>query len=56
MKKIIPGLGGIIVIGGVLLYQQHRHLSAIVLLETAILGFAVLVGILHLISVWRNRR
>lgn len=56
MKHFIPGVGGVLVVGGVLIYQQHRHLSGIVILETAILGIAVVLSILHLISLWRNHR
>jgi len=56
MKKLGPWIGAILVVGGVLAYQQHRHLPAIVLLETGVLGIAVVLAILHLISLWRNRR
>ncbi|WP_164511337.1 hypothetical protein [Levilactobacillus mulengensis] len=56
MKKLGPWIGAILVVGGVLVYQQHRHLPAIVLLETGVLGIAVVLGIFHLISLWRNRR
>ncbi|KRL98301.1 hypothetical protein ACUIJQ_12855 [Levilactobacillus hammesii] len=55
MKKILPALGGLLIIGGVLLYQQFRHVSGIAMLETAVLGIAAFLGILHLISHWCNR-
>ena len=55
MKNFLPLLGGLVVIGGVLLYQQFRHVSGIAMLETAILGIAAVLGILHLISHWRHR-
>ncbi|MCI1554426.1 MAG: hypothetical protein LKH74_10945 [Levilactobacillus sp.] len=55
-KKYLPELGGLLVVGGVLLYQHYRHLSGIILLETGLLGIAVILGIGHLWSLWRNRR
>ncbi|WP_208910906.1 hypothetical protein [Levilactobacillus yiduensis] len=56
INKFIPWGGGLLVLGGVLLYQQYRHLSGIVILETGLLGIAVILGLLHLWSLWRNRR
>lgn len=56
INKFIPWVGGLLVLGGVLLYQQYRHLSGIVILETGLLGIAVILGLLHLWSLWRNRR
>ncbi|WP_407888409.1 hypothetical protein [Levilactobacillus sp. N40-8-2] len=55
MKRILSGLCGLLLIGGVLLYQQFRHVSGIAMLETGILGIAAILGVLHLISHWRNR-
>lgn len=55
MKRIVPGLLGVIVVGSIVIYQQMRHLPWIVMLETGILGIGVVFSILHFISVWRNR-
>lgn len=55
-KKYLPELGGLLVVGGVLLYQHYQHLSGIILLETGLLGIAVILGLGHLWSLWRNRR
>ncbi|MFC6289695.1 hypothetical protein [Levilactobacillus angrenensis] len=55
-KHLLPWGGGLLVLGGVLLYQQHRHLSGVVILETGLLGIAVILGLLHLWSLWRHRR
>lgn len=55
MKNLVAAGGGLLVIGGVLLYQQVRHVSGIVMLETVVLGIAAVLGILHLISHWRHR-
>ncbi|NLR30863.1 hypothetical protein [Levilactobacillus tujiorum] len=55
MKNLVAAGGGLLVIGGVLLYQQVRHVSGIVMLETVVLGVAAVLGILHLISHWRHR-
>jgi len=55
MKQILSGLGGLLLVGAVLLYQQFRHVSGIAMLETGVLGIAAVLGVLHLISHWRNR-
>lgn len=54
MKKYLPLTLGILFVGGIVLYQRYRHLSGIVLLETAILGIAAVLGVLHLIRFWRD--
>ncbi|WP_156470457.1 hypothetical protein [Levilactobacillus senmaizukei] len=55
MKRIIPGLLGVIVVGGIVIYQQMRHLPLVIMLETGVLGIGVVFSLLHIISVWRNR-
>ena len=55
MRQILSGLGGLLLVGAVVVYQQFRHVSGIAMLETGVLGIAAVLGVLHLISHWRNR-
>jgi len=55
MQKFIPWLLGILVVGGVLVYQQLRHLSGFVMLETIVLGIAAILAILHIVSFFHRK-
>ncbi|WP_203641521.1 hypothetical protein [Levilactobacillus andaensis] len=55
MQKFIPWLLGILIVGGVLVYQQLRHLSGFVMLETIVLGVAAILAILHIVSFFHHK-
>lgn len=56
MPVIVQWLIGLMILAGGLVYEYFIQASPWVLVETLILGISAILGILHLISLWRHRR